>query len=65
MLGLGLIRNTRIYQEAFTDGERQGRQAAKLETVPSLIELGLSIEQIAQVLAIDVEVVRQAAVKQP
>ncbi len=85
MLGLDLIRNTRVYQEAFTEGERQGReegerqgreegerqgreegerqgrQAAKLETVPSLIELGLSIEQIAQVLAIDVEVVRQAA----
>lgn len=81
MLGLDLIRNTRVYQEAFTEGERQGRQegerqgrqegerqgrqAAKLETVPSLIELGLSIEQIAQALAIDVEVVRQAVPKQP
>ncbi len=65
MLGLDLIRNTRVYQEAFTEGEQQGRQAAKLETVPSLIELGLSVEQIAQVLAIDVEVVRQALPKQP
>ncbi len=60
-----MIRNTRVYQEAFTEGEQQGRQAAKLETVPSLIELGLSVEQIAQVLAIDVEVVRQALPKQP
>ncbi len=73
MLGLDLIRNTRVYQEAFTEGEqqgrlageRQGRLAAKLETVPSLIELGLSVEQIAQVLAIDIEVVRQALPKQP
>ena len=81
MLGLDLIRNTRVYQEAFTEGEQQGRLAgeqqgrlageqqgrlaAKLETVPSLIELGLSVEQIAQALAIDIEVVRQALPKQP
>ncbi|PSB31696.1 Rpn family recombination-promoting nuclease/putative transposase [Chlorogloea sp. CCALA 695] len=65
MLGLDLIRNTRVYQEAFTEGEQQGRLAAKLETVPSLIELGLSVEQIAQALAIDIEVVRQLLPKQP
>ena len=73
MLGLDLIRNTRVYQEAFTEGEQQGRSAgeqqgrlaAKLETVPSLIELGLSVEQIAQALAIDIEVVRPALPKQP
>ncbi|KJH73510.1 Rpn family recombination-promoting nuclease/putative transposase [Aliterella atlantica] len=73
MLGLDLIRNTRVYQEAFAEGEQQGRLAgeqqggfvAKLAAVPRLLELGLSVEQVAQALELDVETVKQAVPKQP
>ncbi len=73
MLGLDLIRNTRVYQEAFAEGEQQGRlegeqqgrlegeQQAKLSAVKRLLELGLTIEQIAQAMELDIEVVTQAA----
>lgn len=57
MLGLDLIRNTRVYQEAFTEGELQ----AKLAVVKRLLELGLTLEQVAQAIELDIEVVTQAA----
>jgi len=69
MLGLDLIRNTRVYQEAFAEGEQQGREAGeqqgKLAAVPRLLELGLTVEQVAQAMELDVETVRQAVPKQP
>jgi predicted transposase YdaD len=57
MLNLDLIRDTKVYQEAFEEGELQ----AKLRIVPILLELGLSIQQIAEKLKLDVEIVREAA----
>ena len=60
MLGLDIIRNTRVYQEAFAEGEQQ----AKLATVPRLLNMGLTVEQVAQALDLDIEVVRQAVPKQ-
>ncbi len=57
MLGLDLIKNTRVYQEA--------QQDAKLEILPRLMKMGLTLEQVAEALNLDVEVVRQAALKQP
>ena len=57
MLGLDLIKNTRVYQEA--------QQDAKLETVPRLLKMGLTLEQVAEALDLDIEVVRIAAPKQP
>ena len=57
MLGLDLIKNTRVYQEA--------QQDAKLETVPRLLKMGLTLEQVAEALDLDIQVVRQAASKQP
>ena len=56
MLGLDLIKNTRVYQEA--------QQEAKLETIPRLLKMGLSIEQIAEALDLDIETVRKAAPQQ-
>ena len=65
MLGLDLIRNTRVYQEAFAEGEEQGRlageQQAKVAAVTRLLDLGLTPEQIAQAMDLDIEVVKQAA----
>ncbi|BAB74700.1 hypothetical protein ACN23B_15045 [Anabaena sp. FACHB-709] len=55
MLNLDLIRDTKVYQEAFEEGKLQ----AKLKIVPILLELGLSIQQIAERLKIDTDVVRE------
>ncbi|MBD2346005.1 Rpn family recombination-promoting nuclease/putative transposase [Anabaena subtropica] len=57
MLNVDLIRETKVYQEAFEEGELQ----AKLKIVPILLELGLSIQQIAEKLKLDTDVVREAA----
>lgn len=56
MFGLTEWRKTRFYQEV--------EQETKLETVPHLLNMGLSVEQIAQALDLKVEVVREAAQKQ-
>jgi predicted transposase/invertase (TIGR01784 family) len=55
MFGLSELKQTRFYQEAKEEGELK----AKLEAVPGLIGLGLTIEQIAQVLKLSVEEIRQ------
>ncbi len=60
MLGLNL-EETRVYQEA----ELQGRLKAKLEAVPRLLDAGLSIEKIAEVLELSVEEVEQATANKP
>lgn len=72
MLGLDLIKNTRVYQEAQQEGKREGKLEGKLEcklegkleTLPRLLKMGLSLEQVAEALDLDIEVVRQAAPKQ-
>ncbi|MFB2921122.1 hypothetical protein [Aerosakkonema funiforme] len=60
MFGLSELKQTRVYQEAFQEGEI----AAKLATIPRLLGLGLSVEQIAQALELDVEEVSQAVQQQ-
>ncbi|NET89637.1 MAG: Rpn family recombination-promoting nuclease/putative transposase [Kamptonema sp. SIO1D9] len=61
MFGFSDLKQTRVYQEAREEGKAEGRVEGKLESVPRLLALGLSIEQIAQALELDVEKVRQAA----
>ena len=56
MLGLSL-EETRVYQDA----KAEGREEVLKATVPLLLKTGMSIEQIAQQLNVDVEVVRIAA----
>lgn len=51
MLGLGDLKETKFYQEA--------AQETKLEAVPRLLKLGLSVEQIAEALKLSVEDVRK------
>lgn len=60
MLGLGDIRQTRVYQEALEEGEIRG----KLKTVPKLLAASLTINQIAEALDLSEEDVRQAAQQQ-
>jgi predicted transposase/invertase (TIGR01784 family) len=63
MLRLSEIKQTRVYQEALQEGREEGREEgkleAKLEMIPVLRELGLSIEQIAERLKLDSEIIRQ------
>lgn len=60
MFGLTEWRQTRFYQEVREETQLE----TKLETVPKLLKEGLSVEQIARVLELDIEVVRQAINKQ-
>ena len=50
MFGLSELKQTRFYQEAKDEGIEEGEHKAKLDAVSGLIELGLTREQIAQVL---------------
>lgn len=69
MFGLSELKQTRVYQEAKQEGKEEGKQEgrfeAKLEAVPKLLALGLSVEQISQVLDLDVAQVQQALQQKP
>ncbi len=64
MLGI-TIEQTRLYQEAKAEGRQEGELRGKLQMVPLLVEAGLSIEEIATRIGVDVETVRQAARTEP
>lgn len=64
MLGLGDLKNTRFYQEAFQEGLEEGERRGKLEAVARFLALGLSVEQVATALGLSVEEVTQAAQQQ-
>ena len=51
MFSLNDLKQTRVYQEAL----EEGRQEAKLELVPFLISLGISLEEIAVRLGLELE----------
>jgi len=63
MLGLSELKQTRVYQEALSEGRQEGCQEGErriqFQAVPQLLEFGLSVEQIARALGLDVEAVRQ------
>ncbi len=61
MFGLSELKQTRVYQQAFAEGEQEG----KLLAVPPMLAAGLTVEQVAQALGLTVEQVRQAAQQQP
>ncbi|NJM22961.1 MAG: Rpn family recombination-promoting nuclease/putative transposase [Richelia sp. RM2_1_2] len=68
MLGLSELKQTRVYQEAFEEGKEEGQQAGelrgKLAAVPLLLQAGISVEQIAEQLSLDLETVRQVVREQ-
>jgi predicted transposase/invertase (TIGR01784 family) len=65
MFELNDLRETRFFQDVFEEGKKKGKQEVfeecKLEAIPQLLALGLSVEQIAQGLGLDEQLVRQAA----
>ncbi|MBW4444156.1 MAG: Rpn family recombination-promoting nuclease/putative transposase [Plectolyngbya sp. WJT66-NPBG17] len=56
MLGLSELKQTKVYQEAVEEGELK----AKLEMVPVLLELGMTVEQIAARLGLEASIVNRA-----
>ncbi|HLO86860.1 MAG TPA: hypothetical protein VK203_17920 [Nostocaceae cyanobacterium] len=61
MLGLGDLKETRVYQEAKLEGKIEGRIEGKIEAIPFMLNLGATVEQIAEALGLDVELVRKVA----
>jgi predicted transposase/invertase (TIGR01784 family) len=64
MLKLSELKQTRVYQEALEEGRQEGVKEGKLAAVPLLLKAGLSIEEIAQQLEVEIEAVRQIAQQQ-
>ncbi|MGJ5629362.1 hypothetical protein [Nostoc sp. CALU 1950] len=60
MLGLTL-EQTRVYQEAKAEGREERKTEILKLTVPLLLKTGMSMEQIAQHLNVDIEAVQLAA----
>ncbi len=61
MFGLSDLKQTRVYQEGKEEGTQVGRLEAKLETIPKLLALGLTVEKIAEVLGLDINQVQEAS----
>ena len=59
MFGLSDLKQTRVYQEGVEEGKQQGKEEERIESIPRLLKLDLSIEQIAQGLDLDLEEVRR------
>jgi predicted transposase/invertase (TIGR01784 family) len=63
MFSLSDLRETKVYQEALEEGREEGREegelSAKLNSIPRLSVLGLSVEQIAQALDLEIEQVQE------
>ena len=60
MLDLNLLKETKVYQEAKEEGKEEGELKTKLKILPKLIERGMSIQEIAELLELDTEVIRKA-----
>lgn len=65
MLGLSELKQTKVYQEALAEGRSEGEQRIQVLAVPTLLQFGLSVEQVAQALGLDVEAVRRIVHNQP
>lgn len=64
MLGLNELRQTRVYQEALAKGREEGRIEGKLEAVPLLLKAGLTVEQVAKQLELEIAAVKRVAEQQ-
>ncbi len=59
MFGVDDLRKTRFAQELIEEGEQRGEIKGKLQTIPRLLGKGFSVEEIADILQLDIEQVRQ------
>ncbi|WP_339327988.1 DUF2887 domain-containing protein [Anabaena lutea] len=63
MFTLDELKQTRYFREVAEEANVAGKLEGKLETVPLLLQLGLTVEQIAANLGVDIEAVRKVAEK--
>ncbi|MBD2202518.1 Rpn family recombination-promoting nuclease/putative transposase [Calothrix sp. FACHB-1219] len=67
MFGFSELKQTKVYQEAKQEGKEEGklegRLQGKLEAIPFMLNLGATVEQIAEALSLDIELVRLVAAK--
>lgn len=61
MLGLSELKQTKVYQQAKLEGKAEGKLEGKLEAIPFMLSLGATVEQIAEALGLDVELVMLVA----
>jgi predicted transposase/invertase (TIGR01784 family) len=58
------LKQTKFYQEAWEEGRQEGleevRQEMKLALVPELWKEGLTLEQIARIVKLPIEIVQKA-----
>ena len=59
MLNLNLLKQTRVYQEAKAEGKEEGKLEGKLEMVSKLVKKGMSVQEIADLLELDTEIIRK------
>jgi len=64
MFGLDELKQTQYFQDVANEAKQEGKQEGKYETIPLLLRLGLSVEQIAAELGLELEAVRRVAQKQ-
>ncbi|TAF18467.1 MAG: DUF2887 domain-containing protein [Nostocales cyanobacterium] len=57
------LKQTRYFREVAEEERTKGRLEGRLESVPLLLELGLTVEEIATRLDVDIEAVRKVAEK--
>lgn len=55
------LEEPRVYREAKAEGEQIGELKGKLASVPLLLKAGLTVEQIAEQLDLELAVVQKAA----
>ena len=60
MLNLNLLKETKVYQKAKQEGKEEGELKAKLKILPKLVQRGLSVQEIAELLELDDETIRKA-----
>jgi predicted transposase/invertase (TIGR01784 family) len=60
VFGLTEWQQTRFYQEVKEELREEVKEETKLEIIPKLLSEGLTIEQIARIFELDIEVVKQA-----
>ncbi|WP_445636880.1 Flagellar assembly protein H [Nostoc sp. DSM 114161] len=65
MFGLSDLKQTRVYQEGKQEGQREGARQEKLRMIPLLLRLGLSFEETAKELGLNLEEVQQEIQKHP
>lgn len=61
MFSLDNFRGTRLYEDFKAEGKAEGELLGKLKSVPGFLALGLSVEQIAGALGLEVAIVQRVA----